>query len=208
MLRFMLLSILLSLPLVALAQTKEILLTEKNSISLVGTVDEYSIQPIQDRIDELEDNEELFIFIDSPGGSVFAGIGLVEELKTTKKKITCIARKAISMAFSIYQACPVRLATPMGILMQHRMGLGMQGNPDELTSRASAGSGLEHVLNLSDATRLQLTLKDFEEKIRYEYWIIGEEAILNAKAADGIVNVKRPKKVKEDKKQELKLLGL
>jgi ATP-dependent protease ClpP protease subunit len=203
----MLLLILLSCVFSDIAYSEEILLTEKNSISLIGNVDEYSIEPIQNKIDELDENEQLYIFIDSPGGSVFAALGLVEELKTTNKKITCIARKAISMAFSIFQACPVRLITPMPVLMQHRMGLGVQGSPDELKSRANAGFGLEYMLNSSDAARLQLTVEEFSEKIRYEWWIVGSEAVLKAKAADKIVTIKRPKKVKEQK-EEVKILKL
>jgi ATP-dependent protease ClpP protease subunit len=180
----------------ALASSKKLDLTDSNSISIVGTVDGTNITPVIERIESMQDNEELFIFIDSNGGSVVDGLPLVELLNSTDKKITCVARKAISMAFSIFQACPTRLVTPYAILMQHRIAAGMQGTPEELNSRASVGKKLEDLLNKSDARRLKLSVDEFEKLVRYEFWLVGASDIINNKAADGEVLVKLPKKVK------------
>lgn len=181
----------------ALAAPKTIELTEANSVSLDGQVDAFSIPVIIDKINNLEKDQELYIYINSQGGSVFAGIELVELLNHTDKKITCIARSAISMAFSIFQACPTRLVTPYAILMQHRISGAMQGTPEELKSRAQLGNDLEELLNISDSKRLGITLKEFENLVRYEYWIVGATNIIKAKAADDVTLVKLPKKIEK-----------
>lgn len=181
----------------ALSAPKKLVLTEANSVSLVGSVDDFTIQAIQARIQQMTNDEELFIYIESPGGSVFAGIDLVETLNHTDKKVTCIARRAISMAFSIFQACPTRLVTPYAILMQHRIAGAMQGTPEELESRAKLGTDLENLLNISDAKRLQISVEEFEKLVRYEYWIVGATNILKAKAADGETLVELPPVKKE-----------
>lgn len=181
----------------ALAAPKTIELTEANSVSLDGQVDAFSIPVIIDKINNLEKDQELYIYINSQGGSVFAGIELVELLNHTDKKITCIARSAISMAFSIFQACPTRLVTPYAILMQHRIAGAMQGTPEELKSRAQLGNDLEELLNISDSKRLGITLKEFENLVRYEYWIVGATNIIKAKAADDVTLVKLPKKIEK-----------
>jgi ATP-dependent protease ClpP protease subunit len=176
---------------------KTIELTEVNSVFLDGQVDAFSIPVIIDKINNLEKDQELYIYINSQGGSVFAGIELVELLNYTDKKITCIARSAISMAFSIFQACPTRLVTPYAILMQHRIAGAMQGTPEELKSRAQLGNDLEELLNISDSKRLGISLKEFENLVRYEYWIVGATNIIKSKAADDVTLVKLPKKIEK-----------
>jgi len=172
---------------VAKSSTHEkIILTEKNHIALRGEVTFESLEPIKTRINQLKDNEELYLFIDSPGGQVMAGIELVDILQHSEKKVTCVARKAISMAFSIFQACPTRVILPYSILMQHRISTGVQGNPDEVKTTLDVSRDLEDILNTSDSQRLGLTLTQFKEKVRYEFWLIGHTKILKNKAADKV----------------------
>lgn len=185
-LRNLVIFLMLSFGVASSSTPEKIILTEKNHVSLRGEVSFESLEPIKTRINQLKDGEELYLFIDSPGGSVIAGIELVDILQHSEKKVTCIARKAISMAFSILQACPTRIVLPYSILMQHRISTSLQGSPSEIQTGLEVSKDLEDILNISDSQRLKLTLDQFREKVRYEFWLIGSNKILKNKAADKV----------------------
>lgn len=182
--------LLISIFLTSALHAEEIItLTETNHVALRDAVTPESISNVKTKIQKLEKDEKFYIFIDSPGGSVIDGLELVSILKTTKKDITCVARKAISMAFSIFQACPTRIVMDYSILMQHRIATGAEGNPDQIKTAANLGNDLEELLNISDSSRLQLPLEEFKKKIQYEFWIVGSKKILKNNAADNVSKV-------------------
>lgn len=59
-----------------------------------------------------------FIYIDSLGGSLRSGLSLMHTMLHTPNT-TCIARRAMSMGFAIFQTCTNRWVLDSGQLMQH-----------------------------------------------------------------------------------------
>ena len=64
------------------------------------------------------------VYIDSPGGSVLAGVKIIDQIE--KYQMSCIASKAISMGFVIFQSCHNRLVTSSSQLMQHQISFGIK----------------------------------------------------------------------------------
>lgn len=167
---------------------QEVNVNEKNLIKLTTGIDGDSVF---DTIQAIEKNNEkvIFLYINSPGGSVLDGIVLVDYLKSTKKNIHCIANYAASMAHAILQACPVRLATTTNYLMQHRMTVGTEGTADDIRNTLKIMGTLSDLLDKMEAKRIGITLTEFRNKVLLPWVTAGEES-LSENVVDGIVTIK------------------
>lgn len=149
--------------------------TKDNFVTLIGDVDNTSIDSLIVNIEKAK-ADSVYIYIDSPGGDVLAGVKLIEYFSTTKKNITCVAKVAISMAHQIMQACPVRLGTPHNVMMQHRMAAGVKGSVNQMQGLLTVLSNMERQLNTMSANRIGIPLEVFYAKVTQEWWTFGPES--------------------------------
>jgi ATP-dependent protease ClpP protease subunit len=74
---------------------------------------------------ELAKDEAIYITLNSPGGSVYAGMKLLNKMRaiqsTGRKIVGVVEGFCASMCFCILQAMDERLAYPFSIVMQHRV---------------------------------------------------------------------------------------
>lgn len=138
--------------------------------------------------------DKIYLYIDSPGGSIFAGLKLVEALKATDKTVVCVANTAISMAFVIFQACDERLIVEDAILMQHVASYGLEGQEPNNFSFAGFLHRMTQGMNHMQAQRMGMTDAAFYSKIRDDWWMWGDEGVKN-RAADSMVDVKCSKEL-------------
>ncbi len=85
-------------------------------IHLTGDIGPTNVATVRDYLKDTPPPH--FIYIDSPGGSMHSGISLMRTMLRTPNT-TCIARRAMSMGFSIFQTCANRWVLDSGQLMQH-----------------------------------------------------------------------------------------
>ena len=168
-------------------RAETIALTPENTVTLRGEVSNDSVAKVTNEI-LLSKADHLYLFIDSPGGSIFAGLRLISALHASDKKVTCIANTAISMAFVILQACDQRLILDKALLMQHVAAYSLEGQEPNNTTWAAFFHKLMYDLDSRQAKRLDMTADAFRAKTRNDWWMWGQEAIEN-KAADKIVDV-------------------
>lgn len=117
-----------------------------------------------------------YVYIDSPGGSVTAGVRMVEEMRL--RNYTCVVDTAYSMAFALVQACTVRLVRASGTLMQHQISVsGVSGELAKVQARLRSIERVRKRLDQMQATRLQMTEETFVARIQNEWWMDAEEAI-------------------------------
>lgn len=184
---------------------QKIELTPRNSVSLRGAVSTESVSRAILNILK-SDEKELYLFIDSPGGSIFAGMELVELLKSTDKKVVCVTNFAASMAFVILQACHERIVTNNGVLMQHVASYGLQGNEPNNYRMAQFLRRVVNKLDTEQAERLGLTRQQFQRLTRDDLWLIGDEA-LKLKAADRVGTVSCSKElINQTEKHQVRVL--
>ena len=147
---------------------------------------------IKEFLNQKSDN--ITIYLDSPGGSVGDGIRAIEAVRAAKAAnpnlhVTCLVGDAASMAFYFLQlACDDRFLSPTSTLMQHQVSGGAQGKLRPMDAQISFVKKLVEVIDTQTAARLGLTLKELQEKVSNDWYLVGEEAIKN-KAADKIVLV-------------------
>ena len=120
----------------------------------------------------------LFIYIDSPGGSVMAMERMINAVKAAGKKTVCFVDTAISAAFMFtHSACHVRIVQSHSLLMSHQASYRVGG---EINRIKSFQKMLHDLLDRADAivaARLKITVAEFRRRGTDEWWTIGSKAI-------------------------------
>ena len=154
-------------------------LTPSNHVQVVGQVAEHSVAGWSKQLARC-DADIVYVYINSPGGSVSAGNTFIQAINyhaRSGKKIACIADFAASMAFAILQACPYRLGTSQSTAMQHQMSLLLAGPLGNVRSRVMFATSIEEEVNDMQANRLGISLQAFEEKVVNDWWVYGSNLI-------------------------------
>jgi len=184
--KILLLFLALFLSPLAHAQSK-IELNESNHLVLRGEVNEISAAKLIHQISTSKSNEVL-LFIDSPGGSVLAGLRIINIIENSGKKVTCIASHAASMAFAILQSCQKRYVLEDTIIMQHVMSYSLNGREPNNFQLANLLHKINVFMDKKQAKRIGLSYEEFRDKVRDDWWLFGDDAVKN-NAADAVVKV-------------------
>ena len=188
---------------------KTITLTNDNFVSLNGYVTSLSISNLIKNLISLP-SDNVYIYLNTNGGSVDAGMKLVNVIKTLEDNninVSCIADKAISMGFVIFQYCSKRYVTRSSTLMQHQMSLsGVSGKIRDINSYIKYVNTMENYINLAQAERIGISFEQFNENIRDDWWLTSTESI-KQNVADEIVNIKCTFENKEEIKHIHTIFG-
>ena len=166
------------------AYAKDIVLTSDNTVSLRGPVTGESVGEVMLELKTLsergEDSKPIYLVLNTPGGSVFAGLDLMQYMNTLRRPVHVVANFAASMGFHILQTSKIRYVTKYGTVMSHRASGGFDGDiPQQVNSR------LNHIVDLTtqmdkqvvSRTKGKISLKAYQELIRDEYWAVGSSSI-------------------------------
>ncbi len=165
-------------------------LNKQNLVTLRGEINDGLTSELIRKLNTFSHNQ-LYLYISSPGGSVISGMQIIDQLKSIKEKnikLICIADFAASMAFVIFQSCPVRYVTSSSILMQHQMSLRLNGNLQNVNNYIEFIKQIDDDLDELQAVKLQLNKDDFKNRVINDWWLSGNNIIKN-KAADSIILV-------------------
>ena len=102
--------------------------------------------------------------------------------------LSCIAEKAYSMGFIIFQTCKKRYILQHSSLMQHQMSLGIMNEKGKIESYMNFINEIDNELIAMQASRLGMSRNKFRNKTVNEWWMHGEN-ILNYKCADEIIKI-------------------
>lgn len=175
--------------------TNTILLTDKNTVNIRGPITDELMGPKAREIwfkEFASSGRPIYLIMDSPGGSIDAGLDFIESVKNTKNLHT-VSLMAASMASGIVQQIPGnRYITSNGVHMYHRARGGFQGQFEggEVESRlASAQYMVRQLLEIPNALRMGLSLETYKAKVKDEMWLIGKQAVEN-RSADAVITVR------------------
>jgi len=166
--------------------TPLIKLNTGNTLLLKGEVNEKSAQKFLLDLHKLDKKTELYLFLDTNGGSVEHGNKIVNEV--LKYNISCVAERAYSMGFVILQACKHRYITPFGRIMQHQISYGVANEKAKIESYVDLIKQVEEKLANMQASKIGMSLADFRLKTYNDWWSFGEVAVTN-NCADEVANV-------------------
>ena len=175
---------------------KELLLTSENTVQLKGPVTRQSVGEVMQELNSLSQKgkpeDPIFLVLNTPGGSVMAGLDLMEYVNTIRRPVYAVANYAASMGFHILQNSPIRYVTRYATIMSHRASGGFSGDiPQQINSR------LKHVIDLIEKmdesviarTKGKYNKESYMELIRDEYYGVGSNAIDDG-FADEVVSLK------------------
>ena len=168
---------LLSLGLSSTAFGETIKLSESNTFSLLGPVNGLSMGALAQNILK-SGKSEVNIVIYSPGGAVMAAMDFVDLIEASGVKTNCIVKYAASAAFAITQACTKRYILRNGIMMQHQASYGLNSLPMENQKKFNSFL-LRYIKRFEDLelARLGWTQEDYFNKTKFDYWVIGDDAV-------------------------------
>jgi ATP-dependent Clp protease, protease subunit len=167
-------------------------LTRRNHIVLKGEINEEMISKAIVNINNIEEDEDqIMMYIISPGGSVIAGNNFIQFMSFMRlkgKTFTCVADQAASMAFAIFQECDNRYVTPTSIIMQHQMSVGLQDQYENLKNRIHLLDAINQQAITRQSARIGLSIEEFKKKVVSDWWLYGEESV-KENASDKVVYV-------------------
>jgi ATP-dependent Clp protease protease subunit len=167
-----------------------ITLRKNNFVSIKDEVSEQNVNKWSNTLNKLNSNT-IYLYIDSPGGSVDAGLQFINVInyhKNQGKTINCIAKSAYSMAFVIFQNCSNRYVISSTTLMQHQISLsGIRGPLNNLMNYLDMINKISYELDNMVSTRIKMDLTEYRNKISNDWWIYGNLAIEQGVADEYVV---------------------
>lgn len=158
-------------------------------VTITGQIDQ-EVGAIADKITLLsKTNKEIYVLIDSPGGSVMDGAKVVGAIQASKAHVTtiCLA-ECLSMGFIIFEYGNTRLMTPNALLMAHPAAGGVRGTLGQMQARLNMVTTYVSRMDAYIANRAGLSTQAFHDKSVSELWLDAYAAV-NEKFADGIAVV-------------------
>ena len=168
-------------------------LTKDNYVGIIGEINDTTSAKFSNDLHSLmlmnnnyTRDDEIYVYIDSPGGYVDYGFNIVSEIK--KYNLSCVAVNAYSMAFTIFQACAVRYISETGKLMQHQMSYGIAGNHLQILSQIDLMKQMNSYLMQLQADRIGISVDVFEQLVSNDWWLFSNVAV-EMNCADKIVQI-------------------
>lgn len=158
-------------------------------ILLEGTIDMHSSIKFIDSFNKINE-EEVYIYVNSNGGDMVSGYVIISQLMNTNKNVTCIAKKAESIAFDIYSFCQKRYVLDDSELFQHEAKCSFEGTFDELNdyySRLRTVHLLDSVINMRNANLMNVTYEEYMLKLKNDFRVVGGQEIIRLGFADELI---------------------
>ena len=172
-------------------------LNDNNTVFLNDVVYAESITQAMAELSAKESNSEpvIYLVLDTPGGSVFAGLSLIHYLKGYKKPVKTVTIFAASMGFQIAMGNPGdRLIVDTGVLMSHPMRGGIFGELGNGLSADNRNGYIKEIIDTMDKqavarTKGKQSLEAYRKAYDNELWTTGAKAVSSGYAdAVGSVN--------------------
>lgn len=164
----------------------EIELNPDNTLLIRGEINDKSATEFVFEVNKRNKKSDLYVFLDTNGGSVDAGNKIIYEIQ--KYNLSCIAHKAISMGFVILQSCDKRYITPLATLMQHQISYGIMNEKAKVENYVEYIKQVGDHLTLLQSKKIGISKREFERRTYNDWWMFGENA-LHENCADELSKV-------------------
>lgn len=196
---------------------KDVILTNSNTIVLNDQVDSASVSQVMQEVQKLDSTiksgEPIYLFLNTPGGSIQDGLELMEYLNSINRPIHTITLFAASMGFQIVQSQGSRLILKNGILMSHK-AKGSMGSAEFGDGNSQMDSRyrlwMSRILELDQQTVKRTngkqTVKSYRSAYENELWLTGTQAVEQG-YADEVVTAKCSKEMTGTRDTKINFMG-
>lgn len=126
----------------------------------------------------VEKRQPIYLYISSPGGSVYDGLSLCSAIETSKTPVyTVNVGECCSMGIFIYLVGAKRYAMPNSIFLMHDGSEFAYDTSAKLKDRVDFNSGIlaDHMRDMV-LKYTKLTKKQYDDKYRKEWYFMAEES--------------------------------
>lgn len=189
--------------------SSSVVLSKSNTVVLTGEVDGESVGKVIYEAKQIDGKlrvpkeslglikqRPIYLFMNTPGGSIQSGLELLEALNGLDRPIHTVTMFSASMGFQIVQGLSDRLILKNGVLMSHRAAGQISGSfggqkPSQMESRYSFWYNRLQELDQQTVKRSngKQTLESYQKAYADELWLTGQQS-LDGGYADKIVTVK------------------
>lgn len=156
-------------------------LLDDNIILLTGEINDMMAEVVMAQLlylDSLGKEEPIHIYINSPGGSVTAGLAILDTMKLIKSKVyTYCIGLAASMGAVILSSGDRRYIVPHAEVMIHQPLGGSKGQATDIEIAAEHISRTKKVLNSILAKNCKKTYEEVSQDTERDNWKSAEEAL-------------------------------
>lgn len=122
-------------------------------------------------------SDPLYLLIDSPGGSVFAGAKVISAIEgSTRPVYTVCVGLCASMGAMIHSYGHKRLATDRSVLMYHPASGGFQGPLPRAKSLMGTVERYVNKMEINISRRSGMSSYDYEQHVLRDFWIDAEDS--------------------------------
>lgn len=177
------------------AQSKEYKITNlqldpKQTIIFNAEVGSDAVDLTIAQINELSKNgKDIYLVLNSPGGSVFAGAKLIAYMEGARVNVNTVCYElCASMAAQITEHGAKRLMISSATLMFHQAAGGVEGSLKEMKNRLGYIDIVITKLDAYIANRSGINREEFDRMVEHELWIDGQDS-LDKNLVDGLVTI-------------------
>jgi len=159
-------------------------LFEQNIITLFGGVTDetaYAVISQMLYLDSLDNDDDINLYINSPGGSVYAGLAIIDIMNTLNKKVNTVCTGiAMSMGHAILShGTGERRSLPNSRIMAHSVSSGTSGTyHDQLVDLKETEYLQDKMMTmLSETTKGKVSLEEMREMTLRDKFMSPEEAL-------------------------------
>lgn len=149
-------------------------------IAIIGELFEEEEHDIINSILEIPPQEEVTIYFDCSGGSVYSAISIAALLRLRQLKATAIVLgECSSAAIMVFAACQKRFVTPRSVFLFHRVKWRSEKDvrSDEASNWASHFHWLEKEVDQYQANLFGLSPDIFDRWIQEGRFVLGSEMV-------------------------------
>ncbi len=173
----------------------KVTLTSSNTVVMDSVFSDTSVAKVllaaRELNNELSSGKPIYLVISSPGGSIEAGLELIDNLNALGRTVHTVTLFSASMGFQTVQGVPgTRYITSTGTLMSHKASGGFEGEfPGQVDSRYQYY--LRRIGKLDEQTvarsRGLLTLESYRALYENEYWCEGQDCVDKGLADEAVL---------------------
>jgi ATP-dependent Clp protease protease subunit len=130
-------------------------------------------------LDSEDQTKPIYLYINSPGGSITAGLAIYDTMQHIKSEVVtiCVGLAASMGSFLLAAGTKgKRVALPNSRIMIHQPSGGKQGQATDIEIEAKEIVRIRHQLNNIYATRTGQTLAKIEKDMDRDYFMSAQEA--------------------------------